>query len=764
MNKAITDGLVLMPPAFENGLDVWSSEDGIPGSNTYDGAANASLVPADQDFGACLELQKTVATQKLRYMGDTTILPGCYLRITARVKAISGNLPSIRVAAWAGGAGGVNVAGLVEVGSSTTLTGYGEVVEVSAIVGTGTRTGVDMAWGTAAIYGHFGLDLTGATGGIVRIDDIVIEDLTAAFHRTMMDWVDVKDFGAIGDGLTDDMAAFEAADAAALGREVLVSEGTFYLGDHVTFESPVRFEGTVTMPDDKRLTLTKNYNFATYADAFAGDEKLALKKALAVLFNYSDHVELDLSGRRIQIDGPIDVQAAIANLDTYAIRRVLRNGQIEASASTNWDTDTYTSLATYAVADPKTLTAVADVANIPVGALVEGTGVGREVYVRSKDVGAGTITLSQELYGAVGTQTFTFKRFKYLLDFSGFASLSRFVIDDVDLQCAGRSSGVMLPREGLNFQIRDCYFTKPKDRGVTSSGRSCQGLMIDRCQFLSNESALKAQDRTTICFNSNANDTKIRGNRVVHFAAFAIVAGTGHLYVGNHWFHGDGETNGIRQAGLIFTTPNSMSAVTGNYIDNTFIELTNEYDATPDFNSQFSFGGLSIAGNIFTATNVAPWFRCIVIKPYGSGHYIHGLNVSGNVFRTIGGNIDRVDQVDTTFATLDMTRARNVIFEGNTFNAVDQFVSNPVTVEFAEASEATTWVCDFDGYLPFNGFTRSAEAFVKDGKIEDAGNAVNHSMPYFDLQQGPNSDQINVVWDQAVRGKIHLTARMDKAT
>jgi hypothetical protein len=52
MNKAITDGLVFMPPAFENGLDVWSSGDGTPGSPTYDGAANAALVVADQDFSS----------------------------------------------------------------------------------------------------------------------------------------------------------------------------------------------------------------------------------------------------------------------------------------------------------------------------------------------------------------------------------------------------------------------------------------------------------------------------------------------------------------------------------------------------------------------------------------------------------------------------------------------------------------------------------------------------------------------------------------
>ena len=88
MNKAITDGLLLMPPAFAAGLDVWSSGDGTPGSDTYEGAANAAFVPADQDFGGCLELQKTAATQKLRSMAETPLLPGCYLQIKARIKAL----------------------------------------------------------------------------------------------------------------------------------------------------------------------------------------------------------------------------------------------------------------------------------------------------------------------------------------------------------------------------------------------------------------------------------------------------------------------------------------------------------------------------------------------------------------------------------------------------------------------------------------------------------------------------------------------------
>lgn len=182
MNKAITEGLVFTPPEFANGLDVWSSQDGTAGQDNYDGVPNAAFVPADQDFGGCLELQKTSATQKLRYMGQTPMLPGCYLRITVRIKAVSGNLTDVRIAGWAGDGSDAHVGGLVEVGPTVALSTYGEVVTVQAIVGAGVRGGVDMQWGSAPVYGHFGLDLTGPTGGVVRIDDIQIEDITSAFY------------------------------------------------------------------------------------------------------------------------------------------------------------------------------------------------------------------------------------------------------------------------------------------------------------------------------------------------------------------------------------------------------------------------------------------------------------------------------------------------------------------------------------------------------------------------------------------------------
>ncbi|MFN3606328.1 MAG: right-handed parallel beta-helix repeat-containing protein, partial [Cypionkella sp.] len=98
MNKAITQGLALMPPAFSAGLNLWSREDGRAGQGSYLGQSGAAFVPNDQDFAGCLELQKTLSVQKLRCFQQIPFLPGLYLRVTARVKAISGALPSVRIA------------------------------------------------------------------------------------------------------------------------------------------------------------------------------------------------------------------------------------------------------------------------------------------------------------------------------------------------------------------------------------------------------------------------------------------------------------------------------------------------------------------------------------------------------------------------------------------------------------------------------------------------------------------------------------------
>ncbi len=761
MNKAITDGVLLMPPAFSNGLDMWSSSNGTPGSNSYEGAANAALVAADQDFGGCLELQKVNSVQMLRYKGETPLLPGCYLQIRARVKAIAGALPSVRIAGWAGGAGGRHINGKIEVGPTVELATYGDVVEVAAIVGPGARGGVDMAWGSEALYGHFGLDLTGSNGGVVRIDDIEIEDVTRFFLRDMISVVDVRDYGAIGDGVTDDSDAFIAADAAAEGRTILVPGGVFYLGDDVTLNAPVAFEGTVTMPVDKMLLLTKSYDLPTYIDAF-GDEELAFGKAFQALLNNSDHESLDMCGRKISVTRPLDMQAVVPNKTSYATRRVIRNGQFDAVGGSVWDTEVVRSEATYSARNARMLTEVANIANIAVGALVQGNGVGREIYVRSKNVAARELTLSAPLYDAQGTQVYTFSDFKYMMDFSGFAGLSKFVLSDIEFQCGRHASGIRLSPTGKAFHLRDCFISRPKDRGMTSIGTGCQGLLVDRCQFLSSEDPEDVPDRTSIALNVNANDAKLRNNRSTRFKHFALLGGSNSVVIGNHFFQGDGTSGGVRTAGLVIADNYCNATITGNYVDNCTIEWTNERDPEPDFVSGFSFAAMCITDNIMLCGNVAPWFSFIVVKPHGRGHFLNGVTISGNRFHSINGNIDRVERVDTSFSDLDFTLTKKLTFEANAFHGIAKQAANPIRLQHEAASASQAWTIGVKGNLPFGGRILSVDSVMAQGPIRNAVGGVTHVMPYSRSQQGANGDQLALIWPTPVRGDVSVIARMDR--
>ena len=760
MNKAITDGIVFMPLPFSAGLGLWSSGDGTPGSNTYALSGNGVYVAADQDFGGCLEILKPDGLAKLRYMGETPILPGCYLQVTARVKAVAGPMPAVAIAGWAGMAGGLPVAGLPQAAAPVQLTTYGKVVEISAIVATATRTGVNLPW-PGAQYGHFGLNLTGPQGGVVRIDDISITDVTSVYTRDLVGLVDVRDYGAKGDGVTDDSAAFAAADAAAAGQTVMVPQGDYLLASDVTMQNPVRFQGRILQDAQHRFILQREFDYNSYLAAFQ-DEELAFKKAYQALINFADHDSLDLCGRRILLSAPVDMQAADPDRTRFETRRVIRNGQFQPADGAAWDTVTVTSQATYSAGDDDRLSNVVNAASIPVGALVTGNGVGREIYVTEVNVAAQTVTLNRPLYDAEGTQVFTFTRFQYMLDFSGYEKLSQFILDDIEFQGRGVASGIMMAPDGFTFHVRDCFINRPKDRGITSPGRGCQGMMIDRCQMISDEQGVPAALRVSIGFNATANDVKIRANRISKFRHFCILAGSGNLITGNHWFHGDDELNGVRLGGVVITQPNPKTIFTGNYCDNNFIEWTNEHDATPAFDNQFSFGGLTITGNIFTTNDVADWFNFIVIKPYGPGHYINGFSVIGNVFRSLNGKIDRVERVDTTFADLDYGKTRSFQFTGNTFHNVNEPVSNPANLTHIQTGNASTWTLETRAALPFDGQAMIVEGVMAQGRISDASGAAVFDLPWSEAAQGPSQRDIRLNWSKPVKGTVRYSVRMDQ--
>lgn len=90
----------------------------------------------------------------------------------------------------------------------------------------------DVRAGRALVFDSAGNLTVGAVGEVVSPFGPFLPPLSGALPRPvqerMADWVSVKDFGAVGDGLSDDTAAFAAALAGATSVHVPV--GTYLIG------------------------------------------------------------------------------------------------------------------------------------------------------------------------------------------------------------------------------------------------------------------------------------------------------------------------------------------------------------------------------------------------------------------------------------------------------------------------------------------------------------------------------------------------------
>ncbi len=174
----------LTPPDFAEGLDDWSSGDGTPDSPTYEDAAHARIAVADADFDTCLEMRKIEPVQRLRYMAELPIRHGSYVEIRARLKVLRGALPGVRIAAWPGGLHGRRVEDLADAAPVMLIRAHDAVVQISAVIGPRPEAGVDIVWDGRVLYAHVGLDLVGPVGAVVRIERLVVRDVTASFGES----------------------------------------------------------------------------------------------------------------------------------------------------------------------------------------------------------------------------------------------------------------------------------------------------------------------------------------------------------------------------------------------------------------------------------------------------------------------------------------------------------------------------------------------------------------------------------------------------
>ena len=255
----------LMPPAVPAGSGAFG-----PGPTAPRLADGRARMPA-----SCRRTRISGPALKINRYGDLGAHPlaahadqsGNHLRISARVKAIA--------ATCCGAHRGIRRQCAAQMSAASRrsdprcLPGHGQVVEVSAIVGRAGGTASTWPGAQSPTFGHFGLDLIGDNNGSIRIESIVIEDVTAAFLPGMLDWVDVRDFGAVGDGVTTTMRRFRRRRPGRRQQTVLVPEGSITSARSSSMSAPMRFVGTLKMPRGTPAALTRSFDYPTYAEPSA---------------------------------------------------------------------------------------------------------------------------------------------------------------------------------------------------------------------------------------------------------------------------------------------------------------------------------------------------------------------------------------------------------------------------------------------------------------------------------------------------------------
>ncbi len=145
--------------------------------------------------------------------------------------------------------------------------------------------------------------------------------------------LDVRDFGAIGDGLADDSAALISATRAAGRRGIAVPPGAYRLTTDLTVDGPARIVGRIIQPADKLFILTENLDLPSYIAAFG--REAGPPKAFAALFAIRCDATLDFRGETVVLDAPFDF-ARYVPAGLIRFRRGLRRGRISVRPGPRW--------------------------------------------------------------------------------------------------------------------------------------------------------------------------------------------------------------------------------------------------------------------------------------------------------------------------------------------------------------------------------------------------------------------------------------------
>lgn len=387
------------------------------------------------------------------------------------------------------------------------------------------------------------------------------------------DIINVKDFGATGDGVTNDTAAIQAALAAAgTTKTVLIPNGNYVVTANCVANAPVIFDGflTITSPTVKfelksqPIVLTdyrKIYMGANWSNA-GSDAGLALQRAVEELLISFKYYSLEGEGELVQIQHEI-------------------------------------------VCDPPSSGFYGQFKNINNMMISLRDGFGD----RNPTTGVITPNLNAYAFNIVGTQP---------------ASIYGINFNNVNIYCQKRGNGINFNFSSNNqeSEINGSRITNFYRAGITAN----HPLRINKCQINGGDFNLNDADRTITGIEMLGGDSEILAT-TVNYCKIGILVERGSLFINeSHIFNGS--THNAAPNILVKNENLSDLRIDSCYIDNGPIIIE---DQGSGFNT---FGRVAITNCLFTWGGDSYGNRSYVIaKPMRANIPIRGIIVTNCQFR-----------------------------------------------------------------------------------------------------------------------------------
>lgn len=601
---------------------------------------------------------------------------------------------------------------------------------------TGVSTIKELALTTALSVTNGGTGAITPAGARTNLELGTMATETASDYFKFNNAVTPEQYGAVGDGTTDDRTAI--VNALASNKTVLMTK-TYRIGSNLSITSGTMvFVGTGKLKPSSSVVITLgsavivggttaqcfdtsaggSFNTASAnntrgpslkisnyipSDLSSTTQDAGFEQALKDLFNLN-YYSLDLEGRTVTLTRSIDV-FSITGVATNPSWKKLSNGRINlhSSFSTNSPTSTNTKSANL-VKGSETIT-VSSVADLAIGMEISGPGIPICSFIVSKDSLTNTFRISNKCYTTSTGVTITWKKHSFALNFSGMDRLTKFTFDNIHWDLNNLGSGYFGSKSDDIVECNACRFENP-ETFAWAQPMEGGGTVIINSDFNSGQSATLPTSRTRIGIVIGG-DSRVYNNRWAYFKHSAVFTGGSVQFIGNHPFAGYTAGLAAKTAGIVYQQY-VRGLFTGNYIDNGWLELRNETFA---YNANASVGGLTICDNFWTSTRQPVTTESfIVVAPYTTDSTLKDITIANNIFRPLvdggGSKMDYATKIDTTKGTIDGTTIVNCFMHDNAYDGrdtgsnINYMQGSPLTLKIAPNAGVYSEV-DFGDTLMF---------------------------------------------------------------